>query len=48
VQAYRVMLLGRTPPPFYDVAAAAGFAVVTFVCGGLFFRQMKKGFADVL
>ena len=48
VQAYRVMLLGQTPPPFYDVAAAAGFAVVTFVCGGLFFRQMKKGFADVL
>jgi hypothetical protein len=29
-------------------AVAMGFAVATFVCGGLFFRQMKKGFADVL
>ena len=48
VQAYRIMLLGHGPPPLRDVAAAAGFAVVTFVCGGLFFRQMKKGFADVL
>ena len=48
VQAYRIMLLGHGPPSWRAVAAAAGFAVVTFVCGGLFFRQMKKGFADVL
>ncbi len=48
VQAYRVMLLGRGAPAFAQVATAVGFAVVTFVAGGLFFRQMKKGFADVL
>ncbi len=48
VQAYRVMLLGTGMPPLVDLAAAAGFAVAMFVLGGLFFRQMKKGFADVL
>jgi len=48
VQAYRVMLLGDGVPPVRDIAAAGGFALLAFVCGGLFFRQMKKGFADVL
>jgi lipopolysaccharide transport system permease protein len=48
VRAYRIMLLGRSAPPLDDVAAAAAFAILTFVCGGLFFRHMKKGFADVL
>jgi ABC-type polysaccharide/polyol phosphate export permease len=48
VRAYRVMLLGHTPPPLHEMATAAGFAIVAFVLGGLFFRHMKKGFADVL
>jgi lipopolysaccharide transport system permease protein len=48
VRAYRLMLLGHHAPTLRDVAVAAGFAVGTFICGGLFFRQMKKGFADVL
>jgi lipopolysaccharide transport system permease protein len=48
VRAYRTMLLGRVAPQFRDLAIASGFAVVTFVLGGLFFRHMKKGFADVL
>jgi ABC-type polysaccharide/polyol phosphate export permease len=48
VQAYRIMLLGRSAPGLRNIAISAGFAIVTFVCGGLFFRQMKKGFADVL
>ncbi len=48
VRAYRVMLLGHGAPPVSEMGAAAGFAVATFVLGGLFFRQMKKGFADVL
>lgn len=48
VRAYRIMLLGRSAPSLHDTAAAAAFAVVTFVLGGLFFRHMKKGFADVL
>ena len=47
VRAYRLVLLGSAPQ-LPDVAVAAGFAVATFICGGLFFRQMKKGFADVL
>jgi len=48
VRAYRLVLLGNHAPSLRDVAAAAGFAVGTFICGGLFFRHMKKGFADVL
>jgi len=48
VEAYRVMLLGQSLPRLRDVAVAVGFAVTAFLCGGLFFRQMKKGFADVL
>jgi ABC-type polysaccharide/polyol phosphate export permease len=48
VRGYRTMLLDVKAPPLRDMATAAGFAVAAFVCGGLFFRQMKKGFADVL
>jgi ABC-type polysaccharide/polyol phosphate export permease len=48
VRGYRTMLLDVKAPPLHDVAVATGFAVGAFVCGGLFFRQMKKGFADVL
>ena len=48
VRAYRMMLLGTAAPPLRDLAAAGAFGVVAFVCGGLFFRYMKKGFADVL
>jgi ABC-type polysaccharide/polyol phosphate export permease len=48
VRAYRFMLLGGGGHPLHDIAAAAAFGVGAFVLGGLFFRQMKKGFADVL
>ena len=48
VRAYRIMLLGRTAPSLGETAVAAAFGIVTFVLGGLFFRHMKKGFADVL
>ncbi len=48
VRAYRVMLLGTSLPSMRDVAIAGSFAVGTFVLGGLFFRHMKRGFADVL
>jgi lipopolysaccharide transport system permease protein len=48
VRAYRYMLLGDQGHPLHDIAGAALFAVAAFVLGGLFFRQMKKGFADVL
>ena len=48
VRAYRLMLLGQAAPSMRDLAAAAAFAVASFVLGGLFFRYMKRGFADVL
>jgi ABC-type polysaccharide/polyol phosphate export permease len=48
VRAYRSMLLGSASPLLRDMAVAAAFATATFVLGGLFFRHMKRGFADVL
>jgi lipopolysaccharide transport system permease protein len=48
VRAYRVMLLGNTLPSLSDLTLIAAFAVTAFVCGGLFFRYLKRGFADVL
>jgi lipopolysaccharide transport system permease protein len=35
-------------PDWRDLAALALSAVAVFLAGGLFFRYMKKGFADVL
>ncbi len=52
VQAYRLMLLGKEMPPLHEIGtligATAAFAMATFVIGGLFFRHLKRGFADVL
>ncbi len=49
VRAYREALLGQRLPLLIHLGfTAAGFAIVSFVCGGLFFRYMKRGFADVL
>jgi lipopolysaccharide transport system permease protein len=48
VRAYRWMLLGSATPPLGDIAVAAAFATVILVLGGLFFRHVKRGFADVL
>jgi hypothetical protein len=42
------MLLGQVAPSMRDLGTAAAFAVIAFVLGGLFFRYMKRGFADVL
>jgi hypothetical protein len=36
------------PPPIGDIFAAAAFGVGAFVIGGLLFRHLKRGFADVL
>ena len=35
-------------PRFEDLAMSAAFGVAAFLVGGLFFRYMKRGFADVL
>lgn len=48
VKAYRETLLtsGRPDPMEFAIIAVCG--VATFFAGGLFFRHLKRGFADVL
>jgi len=48
VRAYRKLLLGSAMPSLTDLAIVAAYGAAAFVIGGLFFRYMKKGFADVL
>jgi ABC-type polysaccharide/polyol phosphate export permease len=48
VRAYRILLLSSRVPDWRDLAIAALFGAVAFIAGGLFFRHMKRGFADVL
>jgi ABC-type polysaccharide/polyol phosphate export permease len=48
VQAYRSCLMGTAPPAADAVAFLAAASLATFVFGGLFFRHLKRGFADVL
>jgi lipopolysaccharide transport system permease protein len=48
VRAYREILLFNRIPSLHDLALVTVFAVGTFCVGGLFFRHMKRGFADVL
>lgn len=48
VRGYRTMLLGARIPDLRDLVVAALFGAVLFLIGGLFFRHMKRGFADVL
>jgi ABC-type polysaccharide/polyol phosphate export permease len=48
VRGYRSILLGSGMPDLEDLAIATAYGVAMFVAGGLFFRHMKRGFADVL
>jgi ABC-type polysaccharide/polyol phosphate export permease len=48
VQAYRALLMGAQPPEAGALGVLAATATVMFVLGGLFFRHLKRGFADVL
>ena len=48
VRAYRDRLLSYRVPNLHDFAIIAAYAVAAFVAGGLFFRHLKRGFADVL
>ena len=48
VRVYRSALLEARWPNPVDLAILAASAVTVFVLGGLFFRYMKRGFADVL
>ena len=48
VRAYRQVLLTSDWPHARDFAILAAGGAAVFVAGGLFFRYMKRGFADVL
>jgi lipopolysaccharide transport system permease protein len=48
VRSYRAILLHSAMPDFSDLAISAAYGIAAFVVGGLFFRYMKRGFADVL
>jgi lipopolysaccharide transport system permease protein len=48
VRPYRTMLMGTGLPDWHDLAFAAVLCGGTFFAGGMFFRYMKRGFADVL
>ena len=48
VDAYRALLLGTRMPNPRDLAVMTACGVAAFVIGGLFFRHLKRGFADVL
>ena len=48
VRAYRDRLLSYAFPNPKELAILAAYSIVTFILGGLLFRQLKRGFADVL
>ncbi len=48
VDAYRRLLLTAAWPDVGQIALVAGYSVGVFLIGGLFFRHLKRGFADVL
>ena len=48
VNGYRDVLLKAAMPDSVEMAWLAGSALVVFILGGLVFRQLKPGFADVL
>ncbi len=48
VRGYRDRLLSTRGPNLHEIAIVAAYAVSAFVLGGLFFRHLKRGFADVL
>jgi ABC-type polysaccharide/polyol phosphate export permease len=48
VRAYRERLLSYMLPTVGDLAVLTAYALGAFLIGGLFFRHLKRGFADVL
>jgi ABC-type polysaccharide/polyol phosphate export permease len=48
VRAYRERLLSSQLPQPGELAVIALYSAAVFVAGGLFFRHLKRGFADVL
>jgi lipopolysaccharide transport system permease protein len=48
VRAYRQVLLSRQMPSLADAGLLAAYGLAAFFAGGLVFRHLKRGFADVL
>jgi lipopolysaccharide transport system permease protein len=48
VRAYRDRLLSYRLPSLDELAVLCVYSMAAFVIGGLFFRHLKSGFADVL
>ena len=48
VRSYRTVLLTKAMPDPQDLLIASAYGAGAFILGGLFFRHMKHGFADVL
>jgi len=48
VRGYRYRLLSPQWPSWHELAVLFGYSAAVFVAGGLFFRHLKRGFADVL
>jgi ABC-type polysaccharide/polyol phosphate export permease len=48
VHGYRYRMLSGEWPSWREIAVLAAYSSVVFVLGGLFFRHLKRGFADVL
>jgi lipopolysaccharide transport system permease protein len=48
VKAYRERLLSYRLPNLHDFLYISIYALAAFIVGGLFFRHLKRGFADVL
>ena len=48
VRAYRERLFLATWPTWQELGVLTAYSLAVFVAGGLFFRHLKRGFADVL
>lgn len=48
VRAYRERLLSAAWPDVGELLVLTGYSAAVFLLGGLFFRHLKRGFADVL
>lgn len=48
VKGYRQRLMTTETPSLNDLAMLAAISIFVFFLGGIFFRQLKRGFADVL
>jgi len=48
VHAYRYRVFSSEWPSWQEFAVLAAYSTAVFVIGGLFFRHLKRGFADVL